>query len=126
MIQGVPITLTHPKDIPEEMGRLIRDWKKGSIKRTVQEIAEFHVRFELIHPFGDGNGRAGRLLMAFQCLEADYPPAVIENARKADYYEVLEYAQRKSERPFVSFLVEEMERTRKILQRYLRGKTANP
>ena len=64
--------------------------------------------------------------MAFQCLEADYPPAVIENARKADYYEVLEYAQRKSERPFVSFLVEEMERTRKILQRYLRGKTANP
>lgn len=117
MIRGVPIQLTHPKDIPEEMGHLIRNWQRLR-KKTVREVSLFHVQFELIHPFGDGNGRAGRLLMTLQCLEQGYPPVVIENARKAEYYEVLEYAQRKSEGPFIAFLVDEMEATRQIIQRY--------
>ncbi|MBI3616173.1 MAG: Fic family protein [Candidatus Omnitrophica bacterium] len=119
-IRGVNIALADPRDIPEEMAGLIRAWKKKPVRKTVQEIADFHVHFELIHPFGDGNGRVGRLLMAFQCLEEDYPPVVIENARKAEYYEVLEYAQRKSGRPFVSFLADEMEKTSQILRKYLR------
>lgn len=118
MIRGVPIALTHPKDIPEEMGHLFRNWKKCR-KKTVLEIGIFHVQFELIHPFGDGNGRVGRLLMALQCLQQGYPPAVIENARKAEYYDVLEYAQRKSERPFIAFLVDEMQMTYKLIQKYL-------
>lgn len=117
MIRGVPIQLTHPKDIPEEMGHLIRNWQRLR-KKTVREIGLFHVRFELIHPFGDGNGRIGRLLMTLQCLEQGYPPVVIENARKAEYYEVLEYAQRKSEGPFIAFLVDEMEITKRIIQKY--------
>ena len=120
MIRGVNITLTDPRDIPEEMAGLIRAWKRKPIKKTVREIADFHVHFELIHPFGDGNGRIGRLLMVFQCLEVDYPPVVIENARKAEYYEVLEYAQRKFERPFIAFLVGEMEKTSRILRKHLR------
>ncbi len=118
VIRGVSIALTHPKDIPEEMGHLIREWRRGPARKTVRDIALFHVRFELIHPFGDGNGRVGRLLMVLQCLQADYPPVVIENARKAEYFEVLEYSQRKSEGPFVRFVVDEMERTNKILKRY--------
>lgn len=117
MIRGLDIALTHPKDIPEEMANLIRAWRK-STRKTIKEIGIFHVHFELIHPFGDGNGRIGRLLMTLQCLERDYPPVVIENARKAEYYEVLEYAQRKSEGPFIAFLVDEMARTRKLLQKY--------
>lgn len=117
-IRGVDIALTHPKDIPEEMGHLVRGWGRGRAGKTVRDIALFHVRFELIHPFGDGNGRIGRLLMVLQCLQADYPPVVIENARKAEYYEVLEYAQRKAEGPFVRFVVDEMERTNKILRKH--------
>ncbi len=109
------------KDIPEEMGHLIREWGKERARKTVRDIALFHVRFELIHPFGDGNGRVGRLLMVLQCLQADYPPVVIENARKAEYYEVLEYAQRKTEGPFVRFVVDEMERTNKVLKKYQGG-----
>ena len=118
-IRGVPIALTHPEDVPEEMGHLIRSWRSRPSKKTVKEIAKFHVDFELIHPFGDGNGRVGRLVMTFQCLQFDDLPVIIENARKAEYYDVLEYAQRKSIGPFIAFLVDEMERTRTILQKYL-------
>ena len=117
-IRGVNITLTHPEDIPEEMDRLIKAWGRKPLKKTVKEIASFHVHFELIHPFGDGNGRVGRLLMTLQCLHADYAPVVIEDERKTEYYEVLEYAQRKSEGPFVCFLLDEMERTDKILKKW--------
>lgn len=117
-IRGVDLALTHPKDIPEEMGALIKRWKKFP-QKTVREIGIFHVQFELIHPFGDGNGRLGRLLMILQCLEQNDPPAVIETARKAEYYEVLEYAQRKSEGPFIVFLADEMQRTQQIIKRRL-------
>lgn len=84
-IRGVDIALTHPADIPEEMGRLIGEWNGKSAKITVADMARFHADFELIHPFGDGNGRIGRLLMTLQCLEAGFPPIVIENARKESY-----------------------------------------
>lgn len=118
VIRGVQIALTHPKDIPEEMKHLMRSWKGKPKKKTVREIAVFHADFELIHPFRDGNGRVGRLVMVLQCLQEGFPPAVIENARKAEYYEVLEYAQRRSEGPLVAFLADEMGRTAKLLRKY--------
>lgn len=117
-IRGVQIALTHPKDIPEEMKRLMRSWRVKPAKKTVREIAAFHSAFELIHPFGDGNGRVGRLVMVLQCLREGLPPVVIENSRKAEYYEVLEYAQRKSEGPLAVFLADEMKRTAKLFQKH--------
>lgn len=118
VIRGVSIALTHPKDIPEEMRGLLTTWRRA-VKRgmTVADVASFHTTFELIHPFGDGNGRVGRLVMLIQLLAADHPPVVIENSRKAEYYEVLEYAQRQSLDPFLVFLVDEMERTCKEIMR---------
>lgn len=120
VIAGVHIALTHPKDIPEEMRGLLADWRREPAKKTLREIGRFHARFELIHPFADGNGRVGRLVMAIQCMGSGLPPVVIENARKAEYYDVLEYAQRKSEWPFIGFLADEMERTGQILRKHLR------
>jgi Fic family protein len=119
VIRGLDIKLTHPKDIPEEMANLVLGWNHP-FRKTVLEIAAFHANFELIHPFGDGNGRIGRMIMALQCLERGYPPAIIENARKAEYYEVLEYAQKnpESDGPLANLIVDEMERTAKIIQRY--------
>ncbi len=118
VIRGLDIELTHPKDIPEEIMHLIKAWRR-SARKTVREIAAFHAQFELIHPFGDGNGRLGRLLLVLQCLEQGYPPIVIENVRKVEYYEVLEYAQKRSGDPFTVFLVDEMERTNRIIRRYV-------
>lgn len=116
-IRGLDIMLTHPQDIPEEMAILIRQWNSGK-QKDIQSIAKFHSDFELIHPFGDGNGRVGRLIMVLQCQAENYTPVIIENSRKAEYYEVLEYAQRKSEYPFVRFLVDEMKRTFRIIKKY--------
>ncbi len=117
-IRGVDIMLTHPKDITEEMNRLIGEWNSKK-QKNIHEIAKFHSDFELIHPFGDGNGRVGRLIMVLQCQSQKYAPVIIENARKVEYYEVLEYAQRKTEYPFVQFLFEEMKRTFRVISKYL-------
>ena len=117
-IRGVDMMLTHPKDIPEEMGRLVRQWHLEK-QKNIHAIAKFHSDFELIHPFGDGNGRVGRLIMVLQCQSQNYAPVIIENARKAEYYEALEYAQRKGEYPFVQFMFEEMGRTFGRVRRYL-------
>ncbi len=118
-IRGVTLALTHPADIPEEMALLIKAWNRKPAQKTISDIARFHSAFELIHPFGDGNGRTGRLLMVIQCLQTGHPPVIIENTRKIDYYEVLEYAQKKDEGPFICFLADEMSQTQGIIKKYL-------
>ena len=100
------------------MKRLIIEWHNKTNK-NIFAIAEFHSNFELIHPFGDGNGRIGRLLMVQQCLELKYPPIIIENKNKSEYYDVLEYSQRKSSYPLVRFLVKEMDLTYQVIKRYI-------
>ena len=117
-IRGVDIMLTHPKDIAEEMGRLVQTWNSAK-EKNIQSIAKFHSDLELIHPFADGNGRVGRLIIVLQCRARNYTPVIIEDIRKSEYYEVLEFSQRKSEYPFVKFLVEEMRRTFKIVNKYM-------
>lgn len=116
-IRGVNIALPHPEDIQEEMRNLMTAWRHSKLSRF-ERIADFYIRFELIHPFGDGNGRVGRLIMIYQCLQEDFPPVIIETARKAEYYDVLEYAQRKSPFPFLVFLFQEMAKTHQLIQKY--------
>ncbi len=119
-IRGLDIALKHPEDIPEEMKRLFRTWRSNNLKCSpIESIAEFHSSFELIHPFGDGNGRVGRLLMIMQCLSHDLPPIIIESKRKTEYYEVLEYSQKKTNEPLIAFLVDEMGKTHKLIKRYI-------
>ncbi len=85
------LQLTEPQDIAEE----IEYWvdKYGFIS-TLTEIAAAHAHFELIHPFGDGNGRVGRALAWEQCLENGLLPPEIDQQNKAFYYVTLEHAQR--------------------------------
>ncbi len=116
-IRGLDLQLCHPNDIADEMQQLLRQWNKQATK-TIIDIAKFHADFELIHPFGDGNGRVGRLLMLIQCLSLGYPPLVIREKHKADYYATLEYAQTQSELAFTQFLLEEMQDTAALVARY--------
>lgn len=118
-IVGLNIQLPHPEDIPSEMDDFLNSLHRGpKDQHPIEFMANSHASFELIHPFGDGNGRIGRLLMVIQCLQFDYPPIVIENKRKADYYETLEHAQCHKSDHLVQFLVEELERAYGIVKKY--------
>lgn len=55
----------------------------------IKAILESHIHFEKIHPFSDGNGRIGRLLIVYSCLEQDLPPIVIQKDDKARYIAIL-------------------------------------
>ena len=58
---------TLPEEVPEEMKRLLDEYN-GKKTVTLEDILAFHVRFERIHPFLDGNGRVGRLILLKECL----------------------------------------------------------
>lgn len=104
-IRGVSLALPDPRDIPEEMKRYFKRINKFK-GNPVAHIAKLHADFEAIHPFGDGNGRLGRLIMIIQLISKGFAPCVIALSERAKYYEVLEYAQRKSETHLIHFLAE--------------------
>lgn len=59
----------------------------------LKRLASFHASFERIHPFADGNGRIGRLLLFKECLKNGLTPFIVDDTRKQDYYKALETAQ---------------------------------
>ena len=76
---------TAPEHVADEMKQLINQY--NSIDNpTLDDILDFHYHFELIHPFQDGNGRIGRLLMFKQCLQSGIVPFIITDELKAFYY----------------------------------------
>jgi Fic family protein len=60
---------------------------------TLLNLADFHIQFERIHPFADGNGRVGRLLMAYQAIQNNIIPPLIENEHRNDYLTAINEAQ---------------------------------
>ena len=69
-------------------------WYESQEEITLEVLAEFHVRYESIHPFQDGNGRTGRLILFRECLRHGISPLIIEDAHRPEYLEALkEYCQ---------------------------------
>lgn len=78
------ITTSLPSEVAKDMQNLL-DWYGKIDNKRVEDIIEFHVRFERIHPFQDGNGRVGRMIMFRECLYNDIMPFYIEYENK-DFY----------------------------------------
>ena len=76
---------TEPEDVPGAMRELVASYEAHST-HTLEEIVAFHVALERIHPFQDGNGRVGRLVMLKECLRAGIVPFVIADENKLFYY----------------------------------------
>lgn len=74
-----------PEDVAGKMKTLLTEYNKIE-KKTLEDILDFHVRFERIHPFQDGNGRVGRLIMFKECLKNNIVPFIIEDNLKLFYY----------------------------------------
>ena len=86
---------TSPEKVEDEDKSLI-EWYNNIKNITLKDIIEFHYRFECIHPFQDGNGRVGRLLMFKECLKYNIVPFIIDDKLKTFYYRGLkEWKQEK-------------------------------
>ena len=76
---------TKPEDVPKEMKDLLNEYNNNKTK-TLTDILDFHYHFESIHPFQDGNGRVGRLIMFKECLKNNIVPFIIDDEIKLFYY----------------------------------------
>ena len=82
-VGGMPTAM--PEDVADEMKSLLAEYN-GKEKKVFEDILDFHVKFEKIHPFQDGNGRVGRLVMFKECLKYNIVPFIIDDNLKLFYY----------------------------------------
>lgn len=99
---------TTPPDflhVEEAIQQLLGWYDHPTDDHPVRHIAELHARFAGVHPFVDGNGRTGRLLMNLELMKAGYPPAILRAHDRAEYYEALDRACAKGEYEAITDMV---------------------
>ncbi len=109
-IAGTNVITANYMKVPDLMRDLFLKMKKfdsESIEEIIQFTSHIHAQFEKIHPFADGNGRIGRLLMNAFLLEKCLAPAIIDKDKKMIYYTYLELAQEKDKYDFLELFVAE-------------------
>ncbi len=94
------ITTSLPSDVAKYMKNLL-NWYNAISKKTLEDIIEFHVRFEKIHPFQDGNGRVGRMIIFRECLYNDIMPFYIEDRNKDFYLRGIREYQNNNEKAYL-------------------------
>ncbi len=113
------IKTTDPKNVQRDMSKLM-EWYNSLEKITINEIVEFHVKFERIHPFQDGNGRVGRIIMFKECLKNGIVPFIILDKDKLFYYRGLK--EYKSEKGYlIDTCLNAQDQYIKMIEYYLKG-----
>ena len=79
------LATTAPEEVSNELKKILKEYKTKKNK-SLEDILDFHVKFERIHPFQDGIGRVGRLIMFKECLKYNIVPFIIEDNLKMFYY----------------------------------------
>ena len=110
------LKLCEPHLVENSIYNLLEDWKES--KKDVYAIADFHQKFEHIHPFQDGNGRIGRFIILRQCLENKINLIAIDDAYNKEYREALYKAQTTGK---LEQLVQVFEKCQKRLNEKLQG-----
>lgn len=108
-----------PEDVAEEVDELLAELEDVPKGKELTAAAYFHVKFENIHPFADGNGRTGRLIMNYLLVLNNHPPIIIHEEDRKAYYGALEAWDEKQElEPMIQYLKEQTVKTwEKQLQR---------
>ncbi len=78
------IDTTAPENVEKEIKELLK-WYNNLKNITIEDIIDFHYKFECIHPFGDGNGRVGRIIMFKECLKNNIIPFIVLDSDKPFY-----------------------------------------
>ncbi|MBQ4289633.1 MAG: Fic family protein [Clostridia bacterium] len=100
------------EDVQEEMDELIEDLAEIPDEKVLTAAAFFHAKFENIHPFAEGNGRTGRLVMNYILLLHNHPPVIVHEEDRKNYYEALEAWDREQVLgPLIGFLKEQTAKT---------------
>lgn len=116
-IMGANVPLANWQKIPALIDELVKRHDEDPCS-IVSQIAHFHAKFEQIHPFSDGNGRTGRLLMLIHALQANIAPPIVVKERKHAYYKYLELAQVKENYlPLELFVAESIEFSGELLRK---------
>ena len=98
--------------VESEITELIQEVNGYEGANVLKPAAYFHLRFEYIHPFADGNGRVGRTLLNYYLMLKDHPPLIVFDGDKRLYFECLErYDESEEIAPFIEFLKYETEKT---------------
>jgi Fic family protein len=101
-----------PEDVAEEIAELLDELHDIPADKLLRAAAYYHVKFENIHPFADGNGRTGRLTMNYFLVMNGHPPITIHQEDRKDYYAALEaWDERQELTPMEAFLREQCVKT---------------
>ena len=113
---------TDPKYVQRDMTKLM-EWYNSLKEVTIKEIIEFHVRFEKIHPFQDGNGRVGRIIIFKECLKHNIIPFIILDKDKLFYYRGLKEYRTGGEKGYlIDTCLNEQDQYIKMIKYYLNWK----
>lgn len=110
-ISGTSVKTATPEETPFLMEQLVENYKfrvdnAATKKEIIDSIADFHMQFESIHPFSDGNGRTGRMVMNYCLVQNGLPVVIIEKNERKKYFDLLN--QQDTDK-FTLFMVEKME-----------------